>query len=95
MSLTRPTQEQILNASTEELQEMLKAVLAENSKLALKVGEARMAAAHHKLQHNLLTIESEDALKRMEVEQEMTRREIEVLQENRRDSASTEYIKKI
>jgi hypothetical protein len=95
MSLTRPTQEQILNASTEELQEMLKAVLAENSKLALIVGEARMAAAHHKLQHNLLTIESEDALKRMEVEQEMTRREIEVLQENRRDSASTEYIKKI
>jgi hypothetical protein len=94
-TLTRPTQEQILNASPEELQEMLKAILTENSKLALKVGEARMSAAHYKLQHNLLTIESEDALKRMEVEQEMTRREIEVLQENRRDSAGTEYIKKI
>lgn len=94
-TLTRPTQEQILNASPAELQDMLKAVLAENSQLALNLGEARMSAAHHKLQHNLLTIESGDALKRMEVEQEMTRREIEVLQENRRDSASTEYIKKI
>jgi hypothetical protein len=94
-TLTRPTQEQILNSSPAELQDMLMAVLAENSHLALKLGEARMSAAHYKLQHNLLTIESGDALKRMEVEQEMTRREIEVLQENRRDSASTEYIKKI
>lgn len=94
-ALTQPTREQIANASSEELQEMLKAVLVENSKLALKIGEARMSAAHYKLQHNLLTIESEDALKRMEVEQEMTRREIEVLQENRRDSVGTEYIKKI
>lgn len=74
---------------------MLKAVLAENSKLALRVGEARMSAAHYKLQHNLLSIESEEALKRMEVEHEMTRREVQVLQENKRDSASTEYIKKM
>ncbi|KAE9377182.1 hypothetical protein N431DRAFT_480283 [Stipitochalara longipes BDJ] len=95
IALIRPTQEQILHASTEELQDMLKAVLVENSKLGVIVGEARMSAAHYKLQHTLLTIESEDALKRMEVEQDMTRREIEVLQENRRDSASTEYIKKI
>jgi hypothetical protein len=94
-TLTRPTQEDILSASLVELQDMLKAVLAENSQLSLNLGEARMSAAHYKLQHNLLTIESGDALKRMEVEQEMTRREIEVLQENRRDSASTEYIKKI
>ncbi|KAN0117640.1 hypothetical protein V8E51_003617 [Hyaloscypha variabilis] len=94
-TLTRPTEEQILNASAEELQHMLKAVLAENSTLGVIVGEARMSAAHYKLQHTLLTIESEDALKRMEVEQDMTRREIEVLQENRRDSASSEYIKKI
>jgi hypothetical protein len=91
----RPTQEQILNATTEELQDMLKAVLAENSKLALRAGEARMSAAHYKLQHNLLTIESEEALKRMEVEHEMTRREVQVLQENKRDSASTEYNKKM
>jgi hypothetical protein len=94
-TLTRPTQEQIANASPEELQEMLKAALAENSKLVIRANEARMSAAHYKLQHNLLTIESEDALKRYEVEQEMTRREIEVIRENRRDSASTEYIKKM
>jgi hypothetical protein len=93
--LTRPTPEQIFTATTEELQDMLKAVLAENSKLALRVGEARMSAAHYKLQHNLLSIESEDALKRMEVEHEMTRREVQVLQENKRDSGSTEYIKKM
>jgi hypothetical protein len=93
--LTRPTQEQILSATTEELQDMLKAVLVENSRLALRVGEARMSAAHYKLQHNLLSIESEEALKRMEVEHEMTRREVQVLQENKRDSASTEYISKM
>jgi acetyl-CoA acyltransferase 1 len=39
-----------------------------------------MAAAHYKLQHSLLVIETEEAAKRMEVEHEMTRREVEILQ---------------
>jgi hypothetical protein len=50
-----------------------------------------MSAAHYKLQHNLLTIETEEATKRMEVEHEMTRREVEVLQAAevaRRESSS-------
>ena len=38
-----------------------------------------MSAAHFKLQHNLLTIESQESAQRAEVEHQMTRREVEVL----------------
>lgn len=38
-----------------------------------------MYSAHWQLQHSLLTIETDNAAKRMEVEYEMTRREVEVL----------------
>ena len=44
-------------------------------------GEARVSAAHSKLQHSLLSIETEEAAKRAAVEQEATRREVQVLQE--------------
>ena len=45
-------------------------------------GEARVSAAHSKLQHSLLSIETEEAAKRAAVEHEATRREVQVLQES-------------
>lgn len=91
----RPTPDQIADASPEELKAMLLRVVAENEKLDMAVSEARMSAAHYKLQHNLLTIESEEALKRMEVEHDITRREVQVLQVNGRDTTTTDYTQKL
>ena len=51
------------------------------SELLPALGEARVTAAHSKLQHNLLSIETEESAKRAEVEHEATRREVQVLQE--------------
>ena len=51
------------------------------SELLPALGEARVSAAHTKLQHNLLSIETEESAKRAEVEHEATRREFQVLQE--------------
>jgi hypothetical protein len=48
--------------------------------LALAVAEARMSAAHFKLQHSLLAMESQESAQRAEVEHQMMRREVEVLQ---------------
>lgn len=45
------------------------------------LGEARVTVAHSKLQHSLLSIETEEAAKRAAVEHEATRREVQVLQE--------------
>ena len=50
------------------------------TELVATVQEARTSAAHFKLQHNLLAMESEQAAQRAEVEHQMTRREVEVLQ---------------
>lgn len=75
-----PTSQHTASASPSELRELLQAALNENSRVDAEVHEARMSAAHYKLQHNLLMIETEEATKRMEVEHEMTRREIDVLQ---------------
>jgi hypothetical protein len=77
---TLPTAEQIAEASSAELREMLQTSMSEVNRLDIELRESRMLAAHYKLQHNLLTIETEEAAKRMEVEHEMTRREVEVLQ---------------
>jgi hypothetical protein len=63
-----------------ELRDMLHASVAEVDRLGAKVSETRMTAAHYKLQHSMLVMETEDAAKRMEVEHDMTRRELEVLQ---------------
>ncbi|KAG8529953.1 uncharacterized protein KY384_005434 [Bacidia gigantensis] len=52
------------------------------SELLPALGEARITAAHSKLQHSLLTIETEESKKRAEVEHEATKREVQVLQEN-------------
>ena len=53
--------------------------MAENQKLEHKCREARMNAAHYKLQHNMLTIDTEEAALRADVEHEMTKREVQVL----------------
>lgn len=67
-----PTPEHIAKAGIEELRSIAQDLL-------LAVREARMSAAHFKLQHNLLTIESQESAQRAEVEHQMTRREVEVL----------------
>lgn len=51
------------------------------SELLPALGEARVTAAHSKLQHSLLSIETEESAKRAEVEHEATRREVQILQE--------------
>lgn len=94
-SLPLPTKEQIDNASSEDLRGIIQNILAENLKLDINAREARMSAAHHKLQHNLLLIESEETMKRLEVEHDMTRREVEALQANGRDNDSYSYIIKL
>ncbi|KAI9838194.1 MAG: hypothetical protein M1838_004659 [Thelocarpon superellum] len=68
-----PTPAQIADASSANLRTFL--LRATN-----EIQQLRTTAAHHKLQHTLLTIETDEAAKRMEVEHEMTRREVEVLQ---------------
>jgi len=75
-----PTAQQIAEASSTELREMLHGTVSEVTRLDIELREARMLAAHYKLQHNMLSIETEEAAKRMEVEHAMTRREVEVLQ---------------
>ncbi|KAF8867416.1 hypothetical protein BDZ45DRAFT_609767 [Acephala macrosclerotiorum] len=92
---TRLTADEIDNATKEELKEIVRKVIAENNKLDASASEARMSAAHYKLQHRLLTIESEEALKRMEVEHDITRREVEVLQGTGRESTNVEYTQKL
>jgi hypothetical protein len=68
-----PTPDAIANADLEDLRSMA-------TDLVAAVREARTSAAHFKLQHNLLAMESKEAAQRAEVEHQMTRREIEVLQ---------------
>ena len=60
-------------------EEQLRGLVAE---LLPALSEARMSAAHAKLQYNLLSIENTESVKRAEVEHEMTRREVQVLQES-------------
>ena len=48
--------------------------------LVAAVTDARTSAAHFKLQYNLLAMETQEAAQRAEVEHQMTRREVEVLQ---------------
>lgn len=68
-----PALDSIVNLTEQEL----RAFVAE---LLPALGEARMSAAHSKLQHSLLSIENSEAAKRAEVEHDMTRREVQVLQ---------------
>lgn len=76
----RPTAAQISEASSAELRDWLNSSIAQNTKLDSDLKEARMLIAHHKLQYNMLSMETQEAAKRMEVEHDMTRREVEALQ---------------
>ncbi|KAK8220881.1 hypothetical protein IWZ01DRAFT_489279 [Phyllosticta capitalensis] len=78
------TLEQINSATVEELRDMV-------GELLTALREARTSAAHHKLQYNMLSIDSAEAQNRMAVELAMTQREVEVLQqpEERRRNAPT------
>ncbi|KIX04325.1 uncharacterized protein Z518_05192 [Rhinocladiella mackenziei CBS 650.93] len=71
--LALPTPDAIAKADIEELRRMAKELVA-------AVRDARTSAAHFKLQHSFLVMESEEAAQRAEVEHQMTRREVEVLQ---------------
>ena len=69
-----PSLESVKNMKEEELRRLVNELLP-------ALGEARVTAAHSKLQHSLLAIETEESAKRAEVEHEATRREVQVLQE--------------
>ena len=69
-----PTLETVQDMSEEELRRLVSEILP-------ALGDARVTAAHSKLQHSLLAIEKEELSKRAEVEHEATRREVQVLQE--------------
>lgn len=68
-----------LEAIQDYTEEQLRGLVAD---LVPALSEARMAAAHSKLQYNLLSIENAESMKRAEVEHEMTRREVQVLKES-------------
>ena len=70
-----PTVEAIKDYTEEQLRGLV-------ADLVPALSEARMTAAHSKLQYNLLSIENAESMKRAEVEHEMTRREVQVLKES-------------
>lgn len=72
-SVTLPTPDAIASANIEDLRNIARDLVA-------AVRDARMSAAHFKLQHSLLAMETQEAAQRAEVEHQMTRREVEVLQ---------------
>ncbi|MCJ1392210.1 hypothetical protein MMC18_005077 [Xylographa bjoerkii] len=68
-----PSLDQARNLAEAQLRELV-------SELLPAIGEARMAAAHAKLQHSLLSIEIAEVVQRAAVEHEMMRQELNVLQ---------------
>lgn len=68
-----PTVEELSSVGEAEVRAIAKDLLA-------AVSEARMSAAHYKLQHSLLSIESNESAQRAEIEHQLTKREVEVLQ---------------
>ncbi|KAK4676871.1 hypothetical protein QC764_403630 [Podospora pseudoanserina] len=68
-----PTQEQISEASPETLRRMLQSLVAEHA-------QVKMQAAHHRMQNVLLTFQAQEDANRAQVEHELTRREVDVLQ---------------
>ena len=69
-----PSVDSVQNFNEEQLRGLV-------SDLLPALTEARMSAAHSRLQHHLLTIETSEFSKRAEVEHDLTRREVQVLQE--------------
>jgi acetyl-CoA acyltransferase 1 len=79
-TLSVPSPSEISSASPVKIHAIFQETALKFDVLSTQLQEARTNAAHFKLQHNLLSIEAEEAVRRMEVEHEMTRREVEVLQ---------------
>lgn len=81
-----PTTEDIDAADETQLRTIAKDLLA-------IAQEARMSALHFKLQNSLLSFTSNEAIKKAEVEQQLARREVEILQsseyQNRRAISSS------
>ncbi|KAI1735638.1 Thiolase, N-terminal domain-containing protein [Xylaria scruposa] len=67
-----PASHQVENATMDELRSMLKSCLQINAKL-------KSETAHHNLQYELLSIQAMEDANRANVENEMTRREVEAL----------------
>ena len=67
-----PAPQQVLDATADDLRAMLQTCIAEQQKL-------KMETAHHKLQFNLLSLQTEDDAKRAVVEHDMIRREVDAL----------------
>lgn len=68
-----PTADEIDMASESQLRSIAKDLLG-------VAQESRMSALHFKLQNSLLSFSSNEAIKRAEVEQQLARREVEILQ---------------
>ena len=79
ISYTPPTSEQLNDASATELRSFLDRSMSEVQRLATLLREAHATTAHHRLQHKFFRIEAEDTIKRIDVEYQMLRREMEVL----------------
>ncbi|KAI9891042.1 MAG: hypothetical protein M1814_003393 [Vezdaea aestivalis] len=78
-SLATPSSNEISHASPAEIYDKFQIKADEVKHLSGQLQEARTAAAHFKLQNNLLAIETAEITNQMEVEQEMARREVELL----------------
>jgi hypothetical protein len=72
-SASLPTTDEVASADVEQLKNMAK-------ELVRAVKEARTAAAHFKLQYSLLDMETREAAQRAEIEHQMSRKEVQVLQ---------------
>ena len=68
-----PTQDDIAKAEPDELRRIAQ-------ELSQWLAESRTSATHFQLQHSLLAVEREESAQRAEIENHMTRREVEVLQ---------------
>jgi regulator of replication initiation timing len=68
-----PTHDDIAKAEPDELRSIAQ-------ELTQWLAESRTSAAHFQLQHSLLAVECEESAQRAEIENYMTRREVEVLQ---------------
>ncbi|KAF3762002.1 hypothetical protein M406DRAFT_266972 [Cryphonectria parasitica EP155] len=74
-----PRPEQVVAAPPDELRAMLQTCIAEQSRL-------KMEAAHHKLQYQLLSVRADEDAHRAAVEQEMTLRQLQALQQQKAEA---------
>ncbi|RDW66445.1 hypothetical protein BP6252_10080 [Coleophoma cylindrospora] len=98
-SPTHLSEQHIDTVSADQLRDTIRALTANASKTEAALAESRMTIAHLNLQMNMLSAEKESELQRMEVEHNMTKREVDMLSMARSDittpgsSLLTNYIK--